>query len=361
MKKLSKETSYNLRTGFGTLVSNQSCIEAGKSLPWWIAIIIGLVGTFIPVIPTMVNIAKTNGDSFISGTYNYSFDTNASIATLQMYNDGIEFEADEEHYLTYYKNNEENVPVAQKPTEPVLLTSHVNSLSGQYDVLAYWLVDTQEKTVNDFYKQYINNKYISNSVTPGGENDPEGTTYYIPTILFYHKEGIAMYLPKANSTTTATSFSGDFINTPAGTKINERLLTVDGIEGIPANINDMSGNYIAGVYKNYKAFYNESYLATKNRSMIMSTFIYWGIYVGLTLFLGLLIFLLTRGKRNFNNYLKWYQCMSIAAWASFTPGVLGMILGFLMASYAIMFFILLMGVRIMWLSMKQLSPTYQAQ
>ena len=355
MKKLSKETSYNLRTGFGTLVSNQSCIEAGKSLPWWIAIIIGLVGTFIPVIPTMVNIAKTNGESFITGTYNYSFDTNSAIATLQMYNDGVEFETDEEHYLTYKKDG-----VAQNPAAPELLTSHVNSLSGQYDVLAYWLVDTQESTVNDYYKQYINTKYISNSTNAGTATDPEGTTYYIPTILFYHKEGVAMYLPKANSTTTATSFSGDFINTPAGTKINERLLTVNS-QNIPASINDMSGTYIAGVYENYKVFYNESYLATKNRSMIISTFLYWGIYVGLTLFLGLLIFLLTRGKRNFNNYLKWYQCLSIAAWATFSPGVLAMILGFLMASYAIMFFILLMGVRIMWLSMKQLSPTYQAQ
>ncbi|MCR4880242.1 MAG: hypothetical protein K5906_04740, partial [Bacilli bacterium] len=79
----------------------------------------------------------------------------------------------------------------------------------------------------------------------------------------------------------------------------------------------------------------------------------------LTLFLGLLMFLLTRGKRNFNNYLKWYQCMCISAWAAFTPGLLGLIFGFLMPAYAIMFFILFMGVRVMWLSMKQLSPTYQ--
>ena len=104
----------------------------------------------------------------------------------------------------------------------------------------------------------------------------------------------------------------------------------------------------------------DSYLAIKNKSLVVSTFMYWGIYAGLTLFLGLLIFLLTRGKRNFNNYLKWYECLAISGWASFTPGLLGMIMGFILTSYAIMFFILFMGVRIMWLSMKQLSPTYQA-
>ena len=243
-----------------------------------------------------------------------------------MYNDGVEFVTDDNHYLSYYKNNE-----VQNPTEPVLLTSHVNSISHQYDVLAYWLVDTPEKTVNDEYKQYIVDKYITDTTTLGSANDPEGTTYYLPTILFYHKEGVAMFLPKADSTTTASSFSGDFTNTPAGTKINERLLTVNGYDTIPANINDMSKGYMAGIYNNYKVFYNECYQETKTKSLIMSTFLYWGIYVGLTLFLGLLIFLLTRGKRNFNNYLKWYQCLSIAAWASFTPGVLAMILGFIMA------------------------------
>ena len=354
MKKLSKETSYNLKTGFGTLISNQSCIEAGKSLPWWIAIILGLIGTFIPVIPVMVNISKTTGDTFISSTYNYSFDSLATTANVQMYNDGTEFIV-ENNKLTYYKNGE-----AQKPTEPTLLTSHVNTLNNQYDVLVYWLCDTQEMTINDYYKQYTVDEYVIGGTQARGTGEPENSSYYIPTILFYYEDGNAMYLAKSNSTATASSFSGDFLNTPNGTKLVERMLTVYGYE-IPKSIQDMDAKYIEGVYNNYKEFYNESYRAIQNKNLIVSTFIYWGIYVGLTLFLGLLIFLLTRGKRNFNNYLKWWQCLSIAGWASFTPGVLAMILGFLLTSYAIMFYILLMGVRIMWLSMKQLSPTYQAQ
>ena len=356
MKKLSKETSYNLRTGFGTLISNQSCIEAGKSLPWWIAILIGLVGTFIPVIPTMVSISKTNGETFISSTYNYSFDKNAAIANVQMYNDGVEFVVDDEHYLSYYKNDEK-----QSPTEPELLTSYINPLTGQCDVEVYWLLDTEEKTVNDYYKEITATQYIIGTTNKKGDADPENTKYYTPTYFFYYKEGNDLYLSKVKSTAAANKFTGDFINVPSG-KLLSRLLTVKGL-AIPENINDkaMTGQYIEGVYTNYKEFYNESYLDIKSKSLIYSTFIYWGIYIGLTLFLGLLIFLLTRGKRNFNNYLKWYQCLCITGWASFTPGLLAMILGFFMTSYAIMFFILLMGVRVMWLSMKQLSPTYQGQ
>ena len=151
MKKLSKEASYNLKIGFGSLISNQSCIEAGKSLPWWIAIILGLVATFIPVIPVMTNIAKTNGESFISSTYNYAFDTNGAIAALEMKNEGIEFVVDNDHYLSYYVNDEK-----QNPTDVVLLQSHVNSVTGQYDVLSYWLVDSSDgKTISQHYYFYF--------------------------------------------------------------------------------------------------------------------------------------------------------------------------------------------------------------
>ena len=356
MKKLSKETAYNLKVGFGTLVSNQSCIEAGKVLPWWIPIILGLIATFLPVIPVMTSISKTNGETFISSTYNYSFDRDGAIANMQMKNEGIEFVVGDDHYLTYKRND-----IVQNPTTPELLTSYVNPQTNQYEIRSYWLVDTLEKSINDYYNEITSQQYVIGTTNIKTDNDIEGATYYIPSYIFYYKDGNALYLAKVNSTSGANKFTGDFINVPSGTKIVERLLTVEGYSEIPADINDMDAKYIQGVYKNYKAFYNESYLDIKTKSLIYSTFMYWGIYVGLTLFLGLLIFLLTRGKRNFNNYLKWWQCLDIAGWSSFAPGVLAMILGFVLTSYAIMFYILLMGVRIMWLSMKQLSPTYQAQ
>ena len=355
MKKLSKETSYNLRTGFGTLLSNQCCIDAGKSLPWWIAIILGLVATFIPVIPVMVNISKTTGETFIAATYNYSFDKNATIANVQLKNKGVDFLVGEDHYLTYYENNE------AKPNQPTTrITEYINPLTKQYDVITYWLADTEEKKIDDQYSEIVSKQYVLGSTTEKSDSDPEGTTYYIPTYITYYKQGNALYLAKNNSTSAASKFTGDLVNTGANTKLVTRMLTVEGVE-VPTEVSNISSELIAGVYSNYKAFYNESYRNIQNRSLLYSTFIYWGIYLGLTLFLGLLIFLLTRGKRNFNNYLKWWQCLAIAGWASFTPGVLAMILGFLMTQYAIMFFILLMGVRTMWLSMKQLSPAYQQQ
>ena len=355
MKKLSKETAFNLKTGFGTLISNQSCIEAGRSLPKWIAVILGLIGTFIPVIPVMVNIAKTNGETFISGDNIYNFDRDAALVNIKMKNEGKEFIVGDDHLLTYYENDS-----SQNGTGSRKISEYVNPLTGQYEMLVYWLEDNLEANVNDQYTKLTSSKYIINTIYEASDGDPESIQYYVPSIIAYYREGNALYLAKANSTNSVSKFSGDFKNVKAGTKIIDSLTSVEGMK-TPTGEKDISPEYIAAVYDKYKAFYNDSYQDIKTKSLIYSTFIYWGIYVGLTLFLGLLIFILTRGKKNFNNYLKWYECLSISAWASFTPGLLAMILGFLMTSYAIMFFILLMGVRIMWLSMKQLSPRYQAQ
>jgi hypothetical protein len=75
--------------------------------------------------------------------------------------------------------------------------------------------------------------------------------------------------------------------------------------------------------------------------------------------MGLMMFLLTRGKRNPNRNLNFWITTKIAAWICFTPAVLAMIVGFVWSAAAGIGFIVLMGLRTMWLSMRQLSPAMQ--
>ena len=75
--------------------------------------------------------------------------------------------------------------------------------------------------------------------------------------------------------------------------------------------------------------------------------------------MGLMMFLLTRGKNNPNRGLTFFITCKIDAWITFTPALLGMILGFIWNAAAGLGFIVLIGLRTMWLSMRQLSPTQQ--
>ena len=77
--------------------------------------------------------------------------------------------------------------------------------------------------------------------------------------------------------------------------------------------------------------------------------------------MGLLMFLLTRGKNNPNRGLTFWITCKISAWIDFTPGLLAMILGFIWPAAAGLGYIVLIGLRTMWLSMRQLNPAAQQQ
>ena len=116
--------------------------------------------------------------------------------------------------------------------------------------------------------------------------------------------------------------------------------------------------YRSKVMKQVVRVFNNTYINQKNKTLWTNTGIYAAIYAGILLFLGLMVFVLTRGKNNPFKFLNIWHCQKIVWWASFTPALLGLILAFLFAGNMIgqMAFILLISLRVMWLSMKQLRP-----
>ena len=151
---------------------------------------------------------------------------------------------------------------------------------------------------------------------------------------------------------------GDWKHTEEGTKLIKHSLTVFGEDGEAINPSISNAEFTNGVLDNWKTYFDESYISTRDTNVTYSLLIYYGIYLLMLLFMGLMVFLLTRGKRNIFNYLKFGICLKMAAWSSITPAVLALILGFVLPAYAIMYFIVLLGIRVMWMSMKQLRPQY---
>ena len=177
---------------------------------------------------------------------------------------------------------------------------------------------------------------------------------------------MAIALYKSNTTTQVqTSYGGlDWENT-GKTGIIKRILK-DGIKSGDISTMDEDAylnNYSGKTLKRFKVVLNETYLNQKRRTTWSTTGIYAGIYAGIIAFLGLMIFILTRGKNNPFKFLNIWHCQKIAWWAAFTPALLGMILAFIFSGNTIgqMAFILLVSLRVMWLSMKQLRPVYQGQ
>jgi uncharacterized membrane protein len=116
--------------------------------------------------------------------------------------------------------------------------------------------------------------------------------------------------------------------------------------------------YTEGVVKNWNKVFDDTYKSQKSFNVMFFMGLYLLIYIVLVFLMGLLVFFLTRGKHNMFNYLKFIDCQKMTWWIAFAPALLAMLLSFLMPGMASMLFIILMGLRVMWMSMKQLKPQY---
>lgn len=348
---MSPKTKKFLSNFFFGLFSNDHAIEGSKSNPWWVALIIGLVSVFIPVIPLSVAQANTYGASFLSN-YTYRYDQNIVTLTKELALANKEFKVNNDHFLEYYDNGA-LVNYAKEEDDLTPIIGHVSTATNEYELLIYY--SQRDRSGIQKMLDTVNKTYYTEGTTT--VNTSEAGSMYLPSYTILFKEGIYTRINKENSTEvgngTYTSYATDWKHFEVGFELIKGALPKDKTAATMDIYKDKDE-----VFNNWKEYYNKSYLSQKTYNVWMMSLVFLGIYAGLTIVMGLLIFLLTRGKNNMFNYLKFIDTLKIVWWATLSPAILAMIVGFIFSQFAQMAFIILLGLRVMWISMKQLRPQY---
>ncbi len=336
---------------FFGLFSNEHAIEGAKSNPWWVGLIIALFAVTLPVIPITVAQAKTYGSSFLAKNV-YRFDQNIANVTVDLASANKEFTV-ENAQLNYYIGNEKQTVETTEDKTPV--AQHISASTNQYELVVYYT--QREGAALKAFVTDINNLTYKIGTTEAPEEDYEGSLYASSYIVL-SSSGIYTKINKEDSTdagsNTYTNFTTDWKHME-GYKLIAGALP-EGKTAAQVNLN--STEDVSAIFKNWKTYYNKSYLSQKTYNTWMTSLLFLGIYVALEFVMGLLVFLLTRGKNNMFNYLKFIDTHKMVWWASLAPAILAMIVGFIFSNFAQLIFIVLLGLRIMWLSMKQLRPQY---
>ena len=348
-KGLKPQTKRNLINVFKSLISNQAAIDGAKEAPFWIAIIFLVLSMCLPVIPIIVAQQKTYGSSFIS-TYSYNADRGLANTTRQLEDQGYKFSISN-NLLTFNKTiDDDSTPVA---TDKIKKFDTDGVTTYEYYNFLFYITNRTGSDLNTYATKLSEKQFLEKSTdlyTP--EAEKAGKDYYKASFIIVSPETLYVSLYKAESHDVAgASPSGlNWLNSSC----DDLLTRVDNDQTLLESSTARRDN----IYNNWKSVFNETFIYRRNINTRNYSLIYLGVYAGLIIFLGLMIFLLTRGRNNAFNYLKWYTCQFISWWASFTPAVLGMILGFLFSTNMIgqMAFIVLVSIRIMWLSMRQLRP-----
>lgn len=346
---------------FRTVYSNPACIECGTTKPWYWAILVFLLSLILSTIPLTVIASQQQGSTYVSGT-TYGFkeafvesvlgdnfvevqgtfknvDIKDSTATFTVSDNAVEdYNGTEKfYYLGYHES---------------LYNSDKQQNVYKRDLDVYFVKDDSIYSFNEIISEISNTMYEylghESGVNYKGSHVTPRTSSYL--ILAKNYIGLSIYQVGDTSSTAKTAFAGDF-QYLENTNLNDYFLkNTDGLEGTDLN---------EQVFTNLKTFLDLTYFNNRTVLIGVQSGLSLGVNAGITLLLGLIIFLMTRGKSNPNRTIKWYQCFLISFYATFTPALLSLCFGFLMPSMAIMLFVMTFGFRVMWMSMKNLRPQYE--
>ena len=375
MKSTTKRTIGNL---FAGLISNERAIEGAKTAPWWVAVILFILGTFLPVIPIMVSQGKEYGAKFLN-TYLYGLDQALVCETVDMEKNGYQFKIEGGELLAYkdgvqltntWENDGDCTPIGTYDVKSKIFSQLPDHVGEEVEVtnrgLNIFYTDRVFKSSSTTYtvtkmlsliqnQTYVTDQIVVTPTTAENVEAMKGATKYVPSFVLLHKGGIFTYIYK-----TGTTVLSSYTTTGYNWKkfANTENLFSDLANNVTADKDVRNLAYVKNVMENWKGTYNKAFAQQKVTNFWMLSGIFYGIFFGLNAFMGLMLWLLCRGKNNPNRGLNILTCEWIAGWICVTPGLLAMIVGFIFSAAQQVAFIILIGLRAMWLAMRQLNPRY---
>lgn len=331
----------NFKLILKSLVSNNATVEGARHRPWYFAVIIFFVSLILALVPIFVtNISKRGSD--IVKTYSYDMD-NLSLRfseAVKAKNVSLEVsynESEKKNILidhgTWAAAFPENVYTFKDQTFNFF--NHKNE-AGQNDFQVYYLGDMGSQTLSEFAKAIEQSNKDAN--TP------------LPSLFLLTEKQFVAYFSNPQRSAVIGTIVGDYQSTKVGWNMSSLLSEK------PTGTAEEYAQYRAETWSNWKAFFDEAYNNNRLTSTWTTTGIMAAIDAVLVFFMGLMVFILTRGKNNpFRIYTFW-DSMKVGMWAANTPAILTCGLGFLITGFMQVLFALLLGVRVMWLTMKTLGP-----
>ena len=306
----------NLKLFFSSLINNNSCIDGARKKPWYAAIIIFLISIVLSVIPGVVMELRKQGDKYFeSTTYMLREATHAFSEELQDSKyDGkmVIYEKEGSKFLAANEEVHFEKDFGENKTHYIFQYSQKDHLQQYFD---------SYKALNSSFVLFTDETVLFFIVDPNTPNG-EKPVVYLNCIDAYKK-------------LEENSFKAAYVS--------------------PA----VAGNKTESINKtwaNWKVLVKNLYNQTRVKAALMQLAIISAVNAGIVLIMGFMLWILTRGKNNPYRLFTVWESFKMAFWASISPALLTVALGFMITNFAATMFPLLVGVRVMWMSMKSLRP-----
>jgi len=330
----------NFKLILKSLFSNGATVEGARHRPWYFAVITLIFSLALALTPIFVtaigqygkNIVKTTDSGLKESSFRLSQSLNSKNVDLTVtYN-----EAEKTNVLS--DNGTWNVAYSDvyKYGEVEYHYFHHTNSEGAIDLCAYYVGPMSTNQVTEFY----------NALKASASE----ASVALPSLYIFSQKEIRIYVRNVQQNTDVNGMLGDYKNLKVGYNLKETLSKTEIIDAATQK------QCLNETWDNWKTFYDRAYDNNRIRSAWMNTLMMLGINAALVFFMGLMVFILTRGKNNpFRIYTFW-ESQKVSFWAANMPAILTCGFGFLFTNFAQVLFALLLGIRVMWLTMKTLGP-----
>lgn len=352
-KKMSPQTLENIKTGFGTIISNDAVIKSARNMKGPLDLIpigLGLVAVVLSVLPTLVSRLNVQGSSAVFAS------------PVGLYDQGVANFVDTLVYDPANDSSREISLTIENGTYKLSTEDRNKLLNGDqwYTVSRYSMGSTEpvfEVFFNYEGSNVTDNEFLTRlneykNPFSGEARGDDSVKSPLASYLYFGMNTIAFRKIVPGKTTLGLNGRYDKLNGVNFTALAKQLREEKKLD--PTN-----AKYVEEVTKFFTDVMNRSYEPDKMVQTWQYTGIFAGVNFGLIILFGAIIFIMTRGKKNPYRIFTFWETQKMAYWASFTPALLSMAIGFFMTQYAFIFFMFTFGMRMMWMSMRSLRPVAQ--
>lgn len=349
-KKMKPETKQKIGLGFASLINNEACIKIGRNWKWYFPVITGILAIMIALVPSFTQNMQTKlGDNLMNAP-SYGLENGLVHVGEFLQEKNVDLLVNEEAKLE--DNGTWETATTGMEHSWYTCTATNPDTDEQYVVIeAFYNNSTGETEVADL--DFANRVLANQDPYTGNARGTEEDVYDNAAIIF-GKEHI--YVIKVGSDGSVGQAVGRYDRLIG---VNFKNYMTTDFDGNAYTAKPGTYDYTNAIRETWRRVINEAAETDKNMQALSYLGIMAAVYIGLAFVFGLVIFLMTRGKKNPLRIYTFWETQKMAYTAALCPAILSLILGFLISSFALFMFIFIYGIRIMWMSMRSLrAPTY---
>lgn len=329
-----------------TLVNNDACIRASREWTGFkghgVPIIIAIISIILALIPSLVTRLNVNAGNAFLGSPNYSYDTGISEFTKAMYTNNVHVKIVDGALVT---EGDWKSVATHTEAESTMYWYQAKTTAFEEEAVVFEAFINNDATLEDsaFFTNIAGDKDASR--TPDGKWRPAKIAW---SYIAFGKKSMAFASYKPGTKALATYIYGSY----------DRLNGYDFIFNDYPAADVVGFKFVEAMRNKWSWTINQAYETTKITSTFQYVGILAGVYAGLLVLFGFLIWVMTRGKNNPLRVFRIWETQRMSYWASLSPAILSIIAGFILqqSSLGMFAFIFLFGMRLMWMSMKALRP-----